>query len=95
MFSQLTRYASWLDIQIDDAEMDIRASYDSSGKMLLSDASPGAEWLHANRALPALRDCLAVRWMRRRRRETGFDVVDHRETVAATPHPPHREKAVP
>ncbi len=50
----------------------------------------------ANRALPALRDCLAVRWMRRRRRETGFDEVDHRETrVAATPHPPHREKAVP
>ena len=46
MFSQLTRYASWLDIQIDDAEMDIRASYDTHGKLLLNDASPGAEWLH-------------------------------------------------
>ena len=53
----------------------------------------------ANRAWPALLDCLAVRWMRRRRRETGFDEVDHSRTrVAATPHPshpPHREKAVP
>ncbi|MCH7481643.1 MAG: OsmC family protein [Chloroflexi bacterium] len=46
MFSQLTRYAAELDIQIDDAEMDIRASYDTQGKLLLSDASPGAEWLH-------------------------------------------------
>ena len=46
MFSQLTRYASWLDIRIDDAEMDIRASYDTHGKLLLNDASPGAQWLH-------------------------------------------------
>ncbi len=46
MFSQLTRYAAELDVQIDDAEMDIRASYDGHGKMLLSDVSPGAEWLH-------------------------------------------------
>ena len=46
MFSQLTRYAAELDVQIDDAEMDIRASYDSHGKLLLNDASPGAEWLH-------------------------------------------------
>ena len=45
----------------------------------------------ANRAWPALLDCLAVRWMRRRRRETGFDEVDRPSHIAATPH---REKAV-
>ena len=46
MFSQLTRYAAELDVPIEDAEMDIRASYNAHGKLLLSDASPGAEWLH-------------------------------------------------
>ena len=40
MFSQLTRYASQLDIQIDDAEMDIRMSYDTRGKLGLADISP-------------------------------------------------------
>ena len=43
MFSQLTRYASELDIPIEDAEMDIRASFDPRGKFLLNDASPGAQ----------------------------------------------------
>jgi hypothetical protein len=43
MFSQLTRYASELDIQIDNADMDIRMSYDTRGKLLLEDVSPGAE----------------------------------------------------
>ena len=46
MFSQLTRYASELGVPIDDAEMDIRASYDGHGKLLVNDASPGAEWVH-------------------------------------------------
>ena len=41
MFSQLTRYASQLDIEIEDAEMDIRMTYDSRGKLLLADISPG------------------------------------------------------
>ncbi len=36
MFSQLTRYASELDVQIDDAEMDIRMSYDTRGKLGLA-----------------------------------------------------------
>jgi organic hydroperoxide reductase OsmC/OhrA len=40
MFSQLTRYASQLDIQIDDAEMDIRMTYDTRGKLQMEDASP-------------------------------------------------------
>ena len=40
MFSQLTRYASQLDIEIEDAEMDIRMTYDSRGKLLLADISP-------------------------------------------------------
>jgi hypothetical protein len=40
MFSQLTRYASQLDIEIEDAEMDIRTSYDTRGKLLLADVSP-------------------------------------------------------
>ena len=40
MFSQLTRYASELDVQIDDAEMDIRMSYDTRGKLGLDDVSP-------------------------------------------------------
>ena len=43
MFSQLTRYASGLDVQIDDANMDIRISYDTCGKLLLEDVSPAAE----------------------------------------------------
>lgn len=43
MFSQLARYASELEIPIDDAEMDIRMSYDTRGKLLLADISPGAQ----------------------------------------------------
>lgn len=43
MFSQLTRYASELDIQIDNADMDIRMHYDTRGKLLLDDVSPGAQ----------------------------------------------------
>ena len=43
MFSQLTRYASELDIQIDDAEMDIRMSYDTRGKQLIADVSPACQ----------------------------------------------------
>jgi hypothetical protein len=41
MFSQLARYASQLDIEIEDAEMDIRMTYDTRGKLLLADVSPG------------------------------------------------------
>ncbi len=40
MFSQLTRYASELDVQIDDAKMDIRMSYDTRGKLGIADVSP-------------------------------------------------------
>ena len=43
MFSQLTRYAAELDIQIEDADMDIRMTYDKRGKLLLEDVSPGAQ----------------------------------------------------
>ena len=42
MFSQLARYASELEIPIEDAEMDIRMSYDTRGKLLLAEVSPGA-----------------------------------------------------
>jgi hypothetical protein len=45
MFSQLTRYASQLDIEIEDAEMDIRMTYDTRGKLLLEDISPGCRKL--------------------------------------------------
>ncbi len=45
MFSQLTRYASQLDIEIEDAEMDIRMTYDTRGKLLLEDVSPGCREL--------------------------------------------------
>jgi OsmC-like protein len=45
MFSQLTRYASQLDIEIEDAEMDIRMTYDTRGKLLLADISPGCREL--------------------------------------------------
>lgn len=41
MFSQLARYASQLDIEIEDAEMDIRMTYDTRGKLLVADVSPG------------------------------------------------------
>jgi len=41
MFSQLTRYASQLDIEIEDAEMDIRMTYDTRGKLQLADVHPG------------------------------------------------------
>jgi hypothetical protein len=40
MFSQLTRYASELDVQIDDAEMDIRMNYDTRGKLGIADVTP-------------------------------------------------------
>jgi hypothetical protein len=43
MFSQRTRYASHLDIVIEEAEMDIRMAYDTMGKLLLEDVSPAAE----------------------------------------------------
>lgn len=43
MFSQLTRYASELDIPIEEAELDIRMSYDGRGKLLLADVSPAAQ----------------------------------------------------
>ncbi len=43
MFSQLTRYASELDVPIEEAEMDIRMSYDTRGKLLLAEVSPGAQ----------------------------------------------------
>jgi hypothetical protein len=42
MFSQLARYGSQLDIEIEDAEMDIRMTYDTRGKLLLEDVSPAA-----------------------------------------------------
>ena len=45
MFSQLTRYASQLDIEIEDAEMDIRMTYDTRGKLLLENISPGCREL--------------------------------------------------
>lgn len=45
MFSQLTRYASQLDVEIEDAEMDIRMTYDTRGKLLLADVSPGCREL--------------------------------------------------
>ena len=45
MFSQLTRYASQLDIEIEDAEMDIRMTYDTRGKLQLADVSPGCKEL--------------------------------------------------
>ncbi len=45
MFSQLTRYAAELDIPIEDADMDIRINYDTRGKLLLEDVSPGAQSL--------------------------------------------------
>jgi hypothetical protein len=43
MFSQLTRYAAELDVQIDNAEMDIRMSYDTRGKLRLADVSPACQ----------------------------------------------------
>jgi hypothetical protein len=43
MFSQLTRYASELDVPIEDANMDIRMTYDTRGKLLLDDTSPAAQ----------------------------------------------------
>ena len=43
MFSQLTRYASELEVQIDDAEMDIRMSYDTRGKLGLADVTPASK----------------------------------------------------
>ena len=45
MFSQLTRYASQLDIEIEDAEMDIRMTYDTRGKLLIEDVHPGCREL--------------------------------------------------
>ncbi len=41
MFSQLTRYASELDVPIYNAELDIRATYDTRGKLAI-DETPSA-----------------------------------------------------
>ena len=43
MFSQLTRYASELDVPIEDAEMDIRMTYDTRGKLGIMDVSPACQ----------------------------------------------------
>ena len=43
MFSQLTRYASEMDIPVEEAEMDIRANYDLRAKLPGSDAPVGAQ----------------------------------------------------
>jgi hypothetical protein len=43
MFSQLMRYTSELDVQIDDAEMDTRKSYDTRGKLGLAEISPACQ----------------------------------------------------
>lgn len=45
MYSQLTRYASELGINISQAELDVRAHYDGRGKLGLDDVSPGCELL--------------------------------------------------
>ncbi len=44
-----------------------------------------------NRALPGLIDCLAVRWMRRRRRDVSFEVIETPGTAASPSR--QREKA--
>src|SRR5687768_10304805 len=43
MFSQLTRYASEFDVQVDRAELDIRCEYDAAGKLMIEDVSPAAQ----------------------------------------------------
>ena len=45
-----------------------------------------------NRAWPAFFDCLAVSWLRRRQRETGYDEIER--TLPRVTATPHREKAV-
>jgi hypothetical protein len=45
MYSQLTRYASELGINVSKAELDIRAHYDGRGKLGMDDVSPGCELL--------------------------------------------------
>lgn len=37
--------AALVDIEIEDAEMDIRMTYDTRGKLLLADISPGCREL--------------------------------------------------
>ena len=43
MFSQLTRYASELGVQIDRAELDIRIEYSGLGKIMVNEDSPAAQ----------------------------------------------------
>jgi len=45
MYSQLTRYASELGINVAQAELDIRAHYDGRGKLGMDDVSPACELL--------------------------------------------------
>lgn len=45
MYSQLTRYASELGINVEKAELDIRMHYDGRGKLGMDDVSPGCELL--------------------------------------------------
>ena len=43
MVSQLTRYASEFDVQIDRAELDVRCEYDAGGKLMIDEVSPAAQ----------------------------------------------------
>jgi OsmC-like protein len=45
MFTQLNRFALHAEIEIDQAEMDLRMSYDMSGKLLLADLPAAAQGL--------------------------------------------------
>jgi hypothetical protein len=69
MLSQLTRYASEFDVHIGKAELDVRATYDQRGKIMLEDVSPAAQvvtyrWEIESTSLPQ-RIAEVLRWIER------------------------------
>lgn len=46
MFSQMARFATRLDVQLDDAAMELSISYDLSAKLRLTDFTTAAQALH-------------------------------------------------
>jgi len=93
MFSQMTRFASRLEVQIEDLEMDLCMTYDLSGRFSLSDnfaATQGLTYLFKIKsAAPAERvmriaqltdkACHTVNSIRKRARVYGKMVLNDRE----------------
>src|SRR5258708_39072767 len=63
MFSQLKRFAAKADVPIDDLEMDLRMTYDLSGKFPIknfSDASQGISYIFKIKSQSPLKNVIKI-----------------------------------